>query len=301
MAKAGVRMAIVSGVCLFSLLINSQTAYAAFGNTPFRYPVLPACTRYEYNLFEEVDFSKLGNWDAVRSAGDVGAWINQYHSTVGAVIDEHFSASSPSCTGDSYSSALAPKPALSALAQSLPSWNRYTWQYPLKDTDGDGNPGPADDNGILNENSVSQLDAGSVLMEYLQMYECALIERSLFLPKDTQFQEERRLDRLIAIMPPYIKVFLSIFSAFTNAMADRKNILDELKFARKALNRALYLNSGFVAMMPMETEIGCFQQASMDVRNAFGLAADTASCLPRIWYSKDPLRDYKALKPDEEE
>lgn len=287
---------------------------AAYGNTPYRYPILPACTRFEYDIFKSIDFDDeeedeadedydYTDKDDIKKMSDVDKWIRLYHKTVGEVIDEQFEDTSPECVGATYAQALSPKAKLWNLAGRLPSWNDYTWQYPLPDTDGDGLPGPPDDTanppvpnpaGPLNNNlyRLSQLDMGTVLLEYLQMYECALVERSIFLPTETLDQEQRRSRRL-GELPSPIKDLIFISEVVNNAIADRKLIFDELLFARRSLKRTLALTTGYLRMKPMETEILCLQQASLDLRNSFALAADASSCLPRVWNIKTSLRNYK--------
>lgn len=51
-------------------------------------------------------------------------------------------------------------------------------------------------------------------------------------------------------------------------------------------------------LRPLEAELECMQRMSIDIRNIAALSAETSACMPRTWYAKDALRDFKE---DEEE
>jgi len=292
---------------LLLIFLGAELTPAAYGNIPKRFPVLAACTRFEYNIFKGTDFDDF-KFPEVTTVSDVSRWTKQYHETVSGVVDEVFGGTPgpPICTAPSYEGLLplSASPQLGELASSLPSWNSLTWQVPPAGTD----PGDFDaDPDLMNTNasSLSQLDVGTVLLEYLRMYECALVERSLFLIKDTYNQEQNRDKRMddlkIEISDDALKSLLIFlkrrplnWAMYVNFVSgDRQIILSELTQARRSLNRTLTFLAGFNRMRPIDIELKCLQQASLDVRNGLALAADASSCLPRIWNSKDVLRDYK--------
>jgi hypothetical protein len=283
---------------LVSALITSvgiQKVPAAFGNTPKRFPILAACTRFEYNLFRDAKFQGLTR-DKVRIAdSDVEKWRKTFHGTVSEVVEEHMEYTPPDCTGTSHAQAFVPKDKLTRLAHSLPSWRTLTWQL---SNEGSGsrwwdifNLGSVDWK-TVNTNSLylSQLDIGTVLMEYLRMYECALVERSYFLSSHTLDQETRReealgLSNLITLLDRSLVTLA--------AWNDREAILEELLIARRSIHRTVTLLGGYNRFGILNMELQCLQQASLDARNGLALAADAASCMPRIWNAKDTLRDYK--------
>ncbi|MCF7844707.1 MAG: hypothetical protein K9M03_02670 [Kiritimatiellales bacterium] len=289
---------------LILIVIGAELAPAAYGNIPKRYPILAACTRFEYDIFESIDFDDI-EYEDVMKISDVSKWMKQYHSTVGAVVEESYKGSgSPVCTASSYEQMLPLKGSLKRLAESLPSWKKLTWQIPPRDIDPDDfEVDPQRNNDNINK--LSQLDVGTVLLEYLQMYECAMVERSLFLVRDTLSQEQNREKRIKElkedasddVLEALLKIIknrpLSWARYIEFVAGDRQLILQELTQARRSLERTLSFLSSYNRMRPIDMELTCLQQASLDIRNGLALAADASSCLPRIWNNKDVLRDYK--------
>ena len=291
-------------LALLLIFVGAQKTPAAYGNIPKRFPILAACTRFEYNIFENTDFDDYESPE-VTTVSDISRWMDQYHGTVSTIVDESFGGSPEStvCTAPSYEG-LFPATQLKQLASTLPSWYRLTWQVPPPDTDpSDIHPDPNLIN--TNANRLGQLDVGTVLLEYLRMYECALVERSLFLITDTLTQEREREERMKELksetsgnaLEALLKVLkrrpMNWTSYLHFVIRDRQIILNELITARRSLNRTLTFLSGFNRMKPIDMELKCLQQASLDVRNGLALAADASSCLSRIWNAKDVLRDYK--------
>ena len=90
----------------------------------------------------------------------IDQWSELYHTTVSDIIEEQLTADAidPQCDADSFAEFLAPPEKMQTLLDTL-----YAAQ---KDED---------------LKSVSVLDTGAVLFEWLRQYECALFERSLFL------------------------------------------------------------------------------------------------------------------------
>ena len=279
-------------------MIGVKKTPAAYGNAPNRYPILAACTRFEYNLFRSVDFSVLGNANAVKAApGDVEYWRNTFHTTVSSVVDEYFTPAKLECSGSSHAQAFPPRPILLKLANTLPSWRTLTWQLHNEKTSSnwwDIFSGGNVDWTQVNYNSLhlSELDIGTVLLEYLRMYECALVERTLFLPTHTLDQVSKREALLSGNILPTLEHMIVAVIVWT----DRETIIEELLIARRAINRTVTMLSGYNRFNVLNMELQCLQQASLDMRNGLALAADSASCLPRIWNAKDPLRDYPKKK-----
>jgi len=285
-------------ISILLVIIGIQKTPAAYGNAPTRYPVLAACTRFEYGLFRDVDFSKVGGKDAAKTApGEVEYWRNIFHTTVSTVVDEYFTPTSPECSGSSHAQAFPPRPMLLKLASTLPSWRTLTWQLHNEGTSSswwDIFVGGSVDWTQVNYNSLylSELDIGTVLLEYLRMYECALVERTLFLPNHTIDQETKREEFISGNILPALQRMLVAVMAWT----DRETIIEELLIARRSINRTVTMLSGYNRFNILNMELQCLQQASLDMRNGLALAADSASCLPRIWNAKDPLRDYHKKK-----
>jgi hypothetical protein len=291
---------------VFLLGVNHAIALQQQAQKPL--PVLAACTKYwddEYfkdkpvdikkqEPFRDIDFSEYdipaGASPAdtnleIFNVSELTQWKEEFHSTVGAIVAEDMEDQPPKCTATTYEETMQPRPQLSALAQKLPSWENR-----------EGNN--------FNISRLSQLDVGTVLLEYLQMYECALVERSLFLPLHSSTQESNRATRLREIldsasvstdMPAFLKNTIqglrTLFHLTAVVIADRGAINAELFAARSSVHRALSFIGGYNRLRPIETELKCLQQATLDIRNGFALAADAGSCLPRIWNAKDSQRD----------
>jgi hypothetical protein len=221
-------------------------------------PKLGACTYEDTDLFRDRPFS---------------GWIQQYHGTVGKIIEgllgtptsRHF-VNRRFSAGPAQCQSTAPVPAppgLSELAVRLEPWK-----------------GSAD--------PFTRSDTTPVLLEYLRVYECSLAERSFFLPVEIRNEElERR-----ALLPGglganplwYTDLFRMTFEQLTT-------IIEEFETARPTLERALSLAGTLNLARHFSDDIECLQRASLDIRNALALSADTAACMPRIWNAKDPLRD----------
>jgi hypothetical protein len=137
----------------------------------------------------------------------------------------------------------------------------------------------------------SQADTVPVLLEYLRVYECSLVERSLSLPVEIWREETDRRGLLPGGLNANPFFFITLWETWSQQSQD---IRRELAIARPTLERAL----GFMGTVHMtrifERDVECIQRASLDIRNAFALSADAAACMPRIWNAKDPLRDLTA-------
>lgn len=133
-----------------------------------------------------------------------------------------------------------------------------------------------------------QSDTPLVLLEYLRIYECSLAERSISLPVEIWREESERRSFLPGGLGNNPFFFTKLWEMWAQ---QSKDIRRELAIARPTLHRVL----GLMGTINMTRSIGrdteCLQRASLDIRNVITLSADAASCLPRIWNAKDPLRD----------
>lgn len=199
-------------------------------------------------------------------------WAETYHRDVNDVVKAHMNAirgavkDNPlKCTAQTLQGLLQPTRELRNLAETLPPWK--------KDKKGNASPYVA---------SLSEADIGSVLLEYLRVYECALKERKTFLIQEVL----EDLDK-----DPDIQKPINFAQLSPQEYKEQKQISDELVAARAALNRTLTIIGSLDRLRPITLELECIQRASLDLRNALGLAADTTACLPRILDARGSLRD----------
>jgi hypothetical protein len=153
---------------------------------------------------------------------------------------------------------LPPGQKLRVLAEALPTWN---------------------DSDI----PLSEYDISRVLLEYLRIYECALMEFNEFLQYDTTLEEISR--------PNFKELFFS--ELMTESFGRSDIIRKERALARSSLHRVLTIIGNFGRLRPLEAELECTQRLSIDIRNVAALTAETSACMPRIWNAKDILRDFK--------
>lgn len=264
-------------------VLSVSVVHAAEWEQP--YPKLGACTRRDSmafsartdplyaqcmtNVGDESYCSAL--YPAVPLPYD--QWASTYHGTIDRIVEDFIGQPSketlalrPSPSGPAMcSSGGGPEPAsplLTNIAVRLEPWTK----------------------GSMN---LRQSDTAPVLLEYLRVYECSLIERSVSLPIEI-WREESERRRLLPGGLAFPLFFTQILEISNQQLRD---IQRELKTARPTLHRTLE----WIGTINMTRSIGrdteCIQRASLDIRNAIALSADTASCLPRIWNAKDPLRD----------
>jgi hypothetical protein len=169
-----------------------------------------------------------------------------YHESVSLVVDaqilaaQDIGAGALRCDAEDYRSLVPPTFALQALAAQLPPWQRE---------------------GAMPDLAPS--DVGSVLLEYLRIYECSLIERQYFLPAIAASEGRGRGDYL-------------------DAKAKEEAVIrEELRTARASLERTLVLLAGVDRLQPLVAETECLKRISLDLRNSLGLAAEAMSCMPR--------------------
>lgn len=192
--------------------------------------------------------------------GNFAQWPSEYHQTAAAVVEEHLRSLSraPQCAAETGNGVLPAGPKLTQLAGKLPSWKNA---------------------------SVSQWEMGSVLLEFLRAYECALVERLYFLYPDALNELESKLEE----EGQPLEITLSLLAA--EAADEDRTIMQELATARPTLHRSLAVLAGLDRLLPLNNELQCIERASLDIRNALALSAEAGACLPRIWNAKDPLRD----------
>jgi hypothetical protein len=256
----------LSGLVLSGLLIGN--AFAADSGTKPTSPVLTACGEATYKLFTAPSYASSC---AVSAQGDteLEKWAALYHGTAKKVLEEDSAppgANTPpfTCTGEDYAEFLKPRPCLKALAGALPTWEA----------------------GEIS--NLSQADIGVVLLEYLRMYECTLVERGLFLPEKAEMTEGAEVT--LFGVPYYV---VDIGHKVARVFSERNLINQELSLARPTLRRVLSIGGNSPRIRVLEEEIKCIQQTSLDIRNGLALSAEASSCMPRIWNAKDILRDVK--------
>jgi len=224
-----------------------------FASTPVvdRYPILGPCTRDD-EAYRTLDF--------IQQPFD--EWASTYHGTVNNVIEEHFKSKDIKCTADDYKNFMSPGPQLRGLATNLAPWK---------------DPEDAD--------KLTQFDVGIVLVEYLRVYECALVEYSFFQAPEV-VRERFRNDS-----PPSV-VLDFFYGNLVEEMFRRTSIIsNELRTARKTLYKILDILGSYDRLLPLQAELECLQRTSLDIRNVLSLTAEASACLPRVWSAKDPLRD----------
>lgn len=192
---------------------------------------------------------------------------NVYHSTVSAVIDAHINELSGvstlplTCTANDYRGMVQPSSALKNLAARLPEW------------------GPS------RVATLSEADMSSVLLEYLRVYECSLLQRGQFLNVFI-VQEESTVQTL----PDGSEIQVIPRAKLSGEQArQRKIITHEIETARPILERTISFIGGIDRLRPLSAELECLKRASLDLRNATGLMAETASCMPKIWDARGSL------------
>lgn len=218
------------------------------GREPDEHPILAPCgrfdDRYQHLMFADTKLEE---------------WPDMYHKQVNDVIEEYLKPAVIECDAENYGTLSEPGGELLELAASLPTWNDP--DVPL-----------------------SRLDTSRVLLEYLRIYECVLMEFDEFIFYDTR-QEE--YDDRGAV--GFLKYFLS--DLMNSAFERSEIILREREIARTTMHRAVTIMGAFDRLGPLDAELECMQRFSLDMRNVAALTAETSACLPRIWNAKDSLRD----------
>lgn len=226
-----------------------------------KYPILGKCSG-----LEELDLYRI---DVVDFAGDprpdiVDIWSNRYKGQMNRLIDDYIqnALSEVECT-ESNGVFLPPTPEMADLARKLPPWE------------------DPDDFATL-----ALDDFSAVTLEYLRTYECALAERSFGLMSEVATE----LSFVTLSFTPFTTVIWE--DTIDEYLDQQQKIERELDVRRRTVNRVLNLLGGMGRLQALEAEAVCLQRLSIDARNAVGLSAEAASCLPRVWDIRDPLRDY---------
>lgn len=187
-------------------------------------------------------------------------WKNIYHNNVSTAIEAHLTnikntGTQPlRCTEEEYANLVPASPQLRSIANMLPAWRE--------------NPGDAA--------GLSEADMGTVLLEFLRIYECSMKERELY-------HSVRILQDADRDMNP---------EEFQQKKSEELKVMqNQIEVSRKTLNRTLSIVAGYDRFKPLTLDIECIKRASLDLRNVLGLASDASSCLPRIWDVHQSLRD----------
>lgn len=212
----------------------------------------------EGSLFETIPFDE---------------WPAAYHSRVSAAVEKHIESLSKyrgealRCTEEDYASIVPPSGDLQAIAVNLPAWE------------------DPDDLAKLSESHLS-----TVLLEFLRVYECSLLERDLYdepIVGDGDWGQGKNEDNVA----DWGKLALE-------TGRQRDIIGRELATARPVLERTLTLVGSFDRLQPLSIDIECLKRSSLDLRNVLGLTAEASACLPRIEDGRGSLRD---IKEDDDE
>lgn len=205
--------------------------------------------------------------DTVFATLNIDSAVDVYHSTVSRVIDAHvndvadINGQALECTANEYRGLVEPTEELRSLAQQLPEW------------------GPTRD--------LSEADLGPVLLEYLRTYECALLHRGQFLSVYILREDG---DQTTAVDGSIGQTMNR--ANLTEEQLRQQTLIDhEIKTARPTLERTLAYLGGIDRLQPLTAELECLKRASLDLRNAMGLIAESASCMPKIWDARGSLRD----------
>jgi len=253
------RLAFVSSVCA----AVAATGIAAEWQQP--YPRLGSCTKDDTRIFsmDGTVVIPYADWSKIYH-GDVGEVVESF---LGKPAGGNYAQREPvgglnACSGEDLRTTPASQK-LGEIALKLEPWMDATASF-------------------------DQSDVTPVLLEYLRVYECSLAERSTRLMVEIWKEETERRRGLpggLSANPfPYQKLLEEWFK-------QHKEIQEELRISRPTLERALGIMGTAQMARMLSQNTNCVQRASLDIRNAVGLAADTASCLPRIWNAKDPMRD----------
>ncbi len=190
-----------------------------------------------------------------------------YHGTVSNVINAHINDLADintlplQCTANDFRGLLEPSGALTDLASMLPEWG--------------------------GTREVSEADLAAVLLEYLRVYECSLQQRGQFLSVFILREQGQ-----FTTQPDGSEIQFMPSPDLTKEQEKESTIIShELATARPILERTLAFLGGIDRLRPLSAELECLKRASLDLRNATGLLAESASCMPKIWDARGSLRD----------
>lgn len=236
-------------------------------------PIVDIPAEFNIACVQEAVLEANGIWETQSTLAIVDVWPRIFHACVRSVIEAHRLAStgqdeSPglACLTDDEEGREPPTPVLLQLAMTLPPWRPGgTWGLFA------GPPGPP---------NLSETDMTPVLEEFVRIYECSMLE----------FIQEAL---------PYEGETMGLFTERNTRQAD--SMREELATARDSVERTLLLLGSLDRLRPLLRPLRCFLQASVDIRNAFGLFSEATSCMPRTWDPFTELRDPPPYEDEEEE
>lgn len=188
-------------------------------------------------------------------------WRTAYHQNVSAVVSSVLAQSQQNqCT---VSQSQNVPTVMLALASQLPPW---------RDTE--------------RLKTVRTEDVGSVLLEYLRLYECSLQEQASVIPVRSGLEI---LQKALNENKPLVGI--PVTEATNEAMRQLRLVAQEMTVSRPAMHRSLLYLASTMRLGSLGQEIDCLLRTSADLRNTLGLAAETSACLPRIWDARGALRN----------
>lgn len=182
----------------------------------------------------------------------VEGWAKLYHDRVRKIVDDSLGQSegNAACDGRSHVSA----------SESLKSLARD-----------------------LNETDARADEMPALLLRFLERYECALVEESLI----AELRAEESASQQFAGAEEQDYAVTDLQAA---SQQERRAIAVELLTARPAMHRTLTYLSGHGRFDSLNGALQCLIGATLDIRNALDLAAETSACMPRIWDARTSLR-----------
>jgi hypothetical protein len=248
-ASIGIAIAVLVGPGLAATLaLRGQVAPAQSD--------LPTCEWNEALFATPTD-------EELEKASTAEIWSREYHKRVHDVIDAHFAPAGSDLQCEVQPIRYA-STTLKGLAEFLSPWNE----------DGGG--------------SLKESDMGSVLLEHLRSYECALRLRWFLLP--TFVAEEMGNTDTPTDSSGFgsfaVPKFLVMYTG------EQRFIQTELVLARRALHRTLTAIVGHDRLTPLDGTTECLARTSLDLSNEMSLAAGVSACLPsRTWDTNGSLLD----------
>jgi hypothetical protein len=252
---------IIAVLIVLSILVQyvQFTPSAVQGTVLQPSPILSSCSRNSTPLFD------LAYADLRRDNDVIDQWSAGFHELMATLTTEQLdpTAIEIECKAETMHEFLKPT---DAMQQVIDEWEPFTIDP--------------------NTSKLSRLDIGYVMLELLRQYECALQERLYVI--EGEISEEL----VYEIFPGQgSNTYVTENSVTTEAQEQRTKIKRELSTTREAVEQTVRIVTSKERTTIVRAEVECLERASLDIRNATGLAAEANSCLPRIWNSKDVLID----------
>ena len=207
--------------------------------------------------------------DVFFAALPVNTWPETYHETVASAVEWYLGNAEEEdgvfdCTDESLNEDDEGNQGFARLSRSLPPWR--------------SNP----------DAPLTRADFVPVMRRYLEVYECALVEKLHFVASDTLINVA---EGLLSPQPDG----LYGYDDFKGDIEKRRPmILRELGIARASLERTLAYAQNAMQFDTLSRELDCFMRSSLDLRNGLALAAEASMCLPaRAWDVRDTLRNFE--------